>query len=221
MPRTMEPEVMDNEANAKAYARADFSKVNQDFVDRLLEAHPDLRRAPASIVDLGCGPADIPRRLALAAPRARVVAVDASERMLELGRRALKASPVAAQVKLVLGRLPDVMLPPKSFDAVISNSLVHHLPDPSVFWSSAAQLAKDGGAVYVMDLFRPESDLKAREIVETAAKDEDPILKEDFYNSLLAAFTLDEVRAQLANAGLSRLRAEYASERHWLVSGRL
>ncbi|MFQ5831030.1 MAG: SAM-dependent methyltransferase, partial [Candidatus Methylomirabilia bacterium] len=59
-----------------------------------------------------------------------------------------------------------------------------------------------------------------REIVEAAAADEDPILKEDFYHSLLAALTVDEVRAQLPG-GHARLDCRIISERHWLVSGRI
>ena len=46
------------------------------------------------------------------------------------------------------------------------------------------------------------------------------MLKEDFYNSLLAAFTPAEVEDQLAAAGLS-LEIETISDRHLLVSGRL
>jgi hypothetical protein len=71
-----------------------------------------------------------------------------------------------------------------------------------------------------MDLFRPDSPERAREIVEAAAADEDPVLRQDFLNSLLAAFTVEEVSAQLADARL-RLDGRVVSERHWLVSGRL
>jgi hypothetical protein len=71
-----------------------------------------------------------------------------------------------------------------------------------------------------MDLFRPDSPAQAREIVEAAAADENQILKQDFFNSLLAAFTVDEVRSQLA-ASLPHLDCRIISERHWLASGRL
>jgi hypothetical protein len=71
-----------------------------------------------------------------------------------------------------------------------------------------------------MDLFRPDSPERAREIVEAAAANEAHILKQDFYNSLLAAFTLDEVRAQLAST-LPQLDCRIVSERHWLASGHL
>jgi hypothetical protein len=72
----------------------------------------------------------------------------------------------------------------------------------------------------VMDLVRPDSPLEAREIVERVSAQEDPILKEDFYNSLCAAFTVDEVRAQLRVAGLS-LQVEKVTDRHMRIQGRI
>lgn len=219
IPRTLEPEVMDDPAGAEAYARADFSEVNQAFVDRFLAAFPAAARG--RVVDLGCGPADIPLRLARTAPGIRVVAADASAPMLARAREALAGAGLADRVSLVHGRVPGLPLKPGSFDAVISNSILHHLPDPAPFWAELRRLARPGAAVFVMDLFRPESPERAREIVEGAAKDEHPILKQDFYNSLLAAFTLAEVKVQLAAAELKPLRARIISDRHWLVTGTL
>jgi len=216
--RKLEPEVMDEKANAEAYAKADFSEVNQRFVDGFLAAFPQCRSS--RVLDLGCGPADIPIRLAQTARQITIVAVDASEPMLEWGRDAVQEAGLEPRVSLLLAKLPDFpSLPP--FDAVISNSLLHHLPDPGVLWDCLRSTGKPGAAIYIMDLFRPVSEERARQIVEANSSDEDPILKQDFFNSLLAAFTPDEVRAQLAAAGLSRLKLELPSDRHWLVTGRL
>jgi len=201
---------------ALAYARADFADVNQRFVDGLVSRHPALARA--RVIDLGCGPADIPLRLAAALPDARVVAIDASPAMLALGREAVRGRPL--RVGLVGARLPRLPFADRGFDAVISNSLLHHLPEPATFWSEVHRLLSPGGVVHVMDLFRPGSVDEARAIVEAAAGDEDPILKDDFFNSLLAAFTPDEVRGQLTAAGLGHLECVVVSERHVLVTGR-
>ena len=77
MPRQPEPELMDLQAEADAYARADFADVNQAFADRLVALAGHLERARA--VDLGTGPGDIPVRLARAMPGWHITAVDASE----------------------------------------------------------------------------------------------------------------------------------------------
>jgi hypothetical protein len=92
------------------------------------------------------------------------------------------------------------------------------LPDPHALWTECLRLGKPGAVLLVMDLVRPSSPLEAREIVERVASREHPLLKEDFYHSLCAAFTPGEVRAQLAAAGLA-LEVEGAGDRHWLVRG--
>lgn len=219
MRRVPEPEVMDEATQALAYARADFADVNQGFVRGLLDRYPEL--ATARLIDLGCGPADIPLRLATAAPGAFVVGVDASLPMLRLAREAIGQSLAGGRVRILCAYLPALPVADGDFDAVVSNSLLHHLPEPGLLWRAARALGRPGGVLHVMDLFRPESEAQARAIVEAAAGDAHPILKEDFFRSLLAAFTPDEVRAQLAPAGLGHLTCDVVSERHWLVSGRL
>jgi hypothetical protein len=101
----------------------------------------------------------------------------------------------------------------------VSNSLLHHMPRPEVFWSEVARLGREGAAVLVMDLHRPESVERAREIVEAYSGGEPEVLKRDFFHSLCAAFTLAEVEAQLREARLGDLHGELVSDRHWAVSG--
>lgn len=216
MQRVPEPELMEDPAQALAYARADFTDVNQGFVERFRASVPELTRG--HVLDLGCGPADIPVRLARALPGVHVTAVDGSEAMLVQAQTVVAA--VAGRVRVVRAHVPALPFRSHAFDAIISNSLVHHLSDPRAFWQEVLRLGRPGAALLVMDLFRPDSPERAREIVEAAAADEDPILKQDFYNSLLAAFTPEEVRVQLP-ARLAHLECRIVSERHWLVSARL
>lgn len=144
--------------------------------------------------------------------------MDASIPMLALGLEALRQRP--PRVSLICARLPHLPFADRGFDAVISNSLLHHLPEPAVLWRDVARLVRPGGVVHVMDLFRPRSVNEARDIVEAAAGDEDQVLRDDFFNSLLAAFTPEEVQHQLAEGGLGHLACAVVSERHLLVSGR-
>ncbi|HEV8226969.1 MAG TPA: class I SAM-dependent methyltransferase [Methylomirabilota bacterium] len=219
MDRILEPELMTDEAQTLAYAMADFEQVNQGFVDRYRASFP--KGTGGKMVDLGCGPADIPVRFARALPGYTITAVDGSEAMVHLAQRAVIAAGVTDRVQVQRARLPMLPLPLQSFDAVVSNSLVHHMPDPFVFWNELVRLGKPGATVLIMDLFRPESPARARAIVESYAAQEAPVLKEDFYNSLCAAFTLREVRSQIRTRGLGGLVCELASDRHWVVWGHL
>ncbi|WP_447603764.1 class I SAM-dependent methyltransferase [Nitrospira sp. Nam80] len=216
MERTPEPELMDDVAQAKAYAAADFSRENQDFVNLFREYFPDW--TAGHVIDLGCGPADIPIRFARSYPGAQITAVDASGPMIALAEEAVKSAGFADRIRLRCERFQQLALGEPG-DAALSNSLLHHLPNPLQFWYRLKQLVKPGSAVLVMDLLRPESTEAARALVERYAADEQPILKRDFYHSLLAAYTEDEVAAQLAEMNLSRLLIDVPDDRHWVVGG--
>jgi ubiquinone/menaquinone biosynthesis C-methylase UbiE len=140
--------------------------------------------------------------------------------MIALAAEAVRAARLEQRIRLVCARVPTRILGDHAFDAVLSKDLLHHLPDPSVLWTEVVRLGRPRAVVYVMDLVRPPSPEAARRIVDAAAGSEDPILQADFYNSLCAAFTVDEVRGQLEDAGLD-LRVTLAGERHLLASGLL
>ena len=215
MERVLEPELMDDERQSIAYARADFSSSNQFFVDGVINEFP---RPLSTAVDIGCGPGDVMIRLARALPDLRITAIDATAPMIALARAAVMTEGLSDRIELVQGYVPGVALNALSFDAVLSKDLLHHVPDPSVLWKEIARLARPGAVIYVMDLVRPSTPEEARRIVDRVAAREDPILREDFYNSLCAAFTVDELREQVAGAGLD-LEVRQASDRHALNSG--
>jgi ubiquinone/menaquinone biosynthesis C-methylase UbiE len=154
MDRILEPEIMDGEAEAAAYARADFSDSNQAYVANVVHSFP---AHLAQVVDLGCGPGDIAIRLNRAAPMTRITGVDGSRAMLAIARQALRAARLEASVSFLEGRLPGVPLPAGSFDLVLCKDMLHHLADPQVLWSEVRKLGRPGAVVCVMDLCRPRS----------------------------------------------------------------
>ena len=215
MQRTPEPELMDDSRQAEAYARADFSEPNAAFVRYFSDRFP--RFDCGSIVDLGCGPGDIALRFARRYPRCEVIGVDGAGAMLALARQTLAREPrLAARVQFKKAMLPLASFQPQ--DAVVSNSLLHHLPDPAALWTTMLAAGKPGAAVLVMDLARPRDAAAAHEIVGCYAGAEPEVLRQDFFNSLLAAFDPVEVEEQLCTAGLDMLRLAMVSDRHWLVS---
>ena len=207
---------MDDPEQALVYARADFEEENQGFIDRFREYFPEFTEG--HILDLGCGPGDIPVRFARALPSCRITGVDASEPMIGLAGVAVKQAGLADRITFRCERFQGVSLI-EPVDAVVSNSLLHHVPNPLQFWYRLRQLVKPGSPVLVMDLLRPDSPEEAQAIVDRNAAKEPEILRRDFYRSLLAAFTEDEVAAQLAEMNLSRLIVDVVDDRHWVVSG--
>ena len=218
MERVLEPELMDDPEQALAYARADFEEENQGFVDRFVEFYPEFMAGHA--LDLGCGPADIPIRLTRRLPECRITGVDGSAPMIAIGLEAIRAAGLSDRITLRCERFQDTVLPERA-NAVVSNSLLHHVPNPLQFWYAVKKLAQPGAVVLVMDLLRPESSEEAQAIVDKYAVDEPAILRRDFYNSLRASFTEDDVAAQLAEMNLTRLLIDVPDDRHWIVGGRL
>jgi ubiquinone/menaquinone biosynthesis C-methylase UbiE len=218
MKRILEPELMDDPEQALAYARADFEEENQGFVDRFRDFYPSV--SDGHVLDLGCGPGDIPIRFMRALPGCRVTGVDASPAMIRLAEEAVRNAALADRITLRCERFQSLELDEPA-DALISNSLLHHLPNPLQFWFALRRLVKPGSVVLVMDLLRPETPEEAQAIVDCYAGEEPAILRRDFYNSLLAAFTEDEVSAQLAELNLSRLIIDVPDDRHWIVGGQV
>ena len=221
MRRRPEPELMEGAEQAAAYAGADFSAPNRQFMALLAALAPEAQ-APFRALDLGCGPADIPLRLLAAYPQATCDALDGSPAMLEHAHAALAERPTLAQrCRLLLDCLPSTQLPLAHYDLILSNSLLHQLHQPQVLWQAVRASARPGALVLVMDLMRPPSAGWAEALVATYAADAPPVLRDDFRNSLFAAFEPQEVVEQLAEAGLDGLEVRVVSDRHLAVSGRL
>ena len=219
MKRVLEPELMEDEEQARAYATADFEDAHAGFVTHFRKRFRDSDVGP-TVLDLGCGPGDISIRFARAYPSCTVHGVDGSRAMLRQGETMLEAAKdVRDRVRLIHGMLPGARLPREKYDTVISNSLLHHLPDPDVLWSAVRSHATPGHAIFVMDLVRPESIEQAHGLVDQYSAGEPDVLRRDFYNSLLAAFETDEVMEQLAKADLGFLAVEKITDRHLIVFG--
>lgn len=220
MQRLLEPELMDDAAQVVAYANADFEAAHSTIVGHFQRVFPHIGTLH-TVLDLGCGPADIAIRFARMYPNSKIDAVDGSQAMLKQAQHEIECESLENQIAVHLCRLPNCKLPSKRYDAIVSNSLLHHLHEPQHLWSSVRQFATTETAIFICDLFRPASKEIANELVQQYAGNEPDILRRDFYNSLLAAFTPDEVHDQLSVANLHALHVEQISDRHMLIHGYL
>ncbi len=218
MKRIPEPELMDGPLQAQAYGKADFSEPNQLFVNTFTTRF-GCNHFSGYMVDLGCGPADIAVRLARTYHRCHVHGVDGSEPMLRIAAAQVLNASLADRITLYQCTLPRIVVPRARYDAVISNSLLHHLADPNVLWNTIKCLAMPGAPILVMDLMRPPNRREVERLVRSYAAEAPSVLARDFERSLLAAYRVDEVVEQLAEAELEYLDVGVASDRHFIVSG--
>ncbi|OGA53212.1 MAG: methyltransferase type 12, partial [Betaproteobacteria bacterium RIFCSPLOWO2_12_FULL_62_13] len=214
-----EPELMTDPEQAAAYAGADFSEPHQAFIAHFQHLFPEF--CAGCVLDLGCGAADVTIRFARTYPEARIDGVEGAVAMLELGRRAVARAALNNRIALIESRLPDASFDGRNYDAIICNSLLHHLADPNVLWQTVRMAARRGAPLLVMDLLRPQSAHATRALVKLHAADAPAILQRDFYNSLRAAYRPDEVAAQLQMTGFKQFKLSVVSDRHWIVWGKV
>ncbi len=211
--RVLEPEVMDTAEEAASYDAMDHAAVNRRFAADFLAAHGPMRGGEA--LDLGTGTALIPIEICRQDPGARILGVDLSRHMLERGEANIAAADLRGRLRLSLVDAKGIPFADGSFEAVISNSIVHHLPEPSTVLREMARLVAPGGTLFVRDLARPTSLDELEGLVRTYAGDEPERARELFAASLHAALTLDEVRAIVRTLGAPEEDVSMTSDRHW------
>ena len=216
MQRIPEPELMNEAEQAVAYANADFEEPHNHFIQLLKESVGSRLPALGRAVDLGCGAADISIRFVKSFPDYHVDALDGAAAMLAEGEKALSQSGLSDRVNLIESYIDASSLSNQNYDLIFSNSLLHHLHDPMLLWNCIKN-TKGQPLVFIMDLMRPENDEQVDFLVKEYASGEPDILQRDFRASLKAAFTPDEVKAQLVEAGLN-LNVLVVSDRHLKIS---
>ena len=219
MERVTEPELMVDDDQAVAYSDASFAEAHEAAVTRFAAAFPGF--TPRRLLDLACGPADITVRFARAYPATVIVALEGSPAMLARGVQRVEREGLSDRIGFAHRVLPDDDLSALGrFDAVVSTSSLHHFHDPAVLWAAVRETVATNACVFVQDLMRPATVDAAQALVDHYSPDEPDVLRRDFLFSLCAAFTPDEVRAQLVAAGFPDFTVEPVTDRHLVVHGR-
>jgi ubiquinone/menaquinone biosynthesis C-methylase UbiE len=214
--RVLEPEVMDSAEEARDYDAMDHSTVNRVFVADFLAAWDG--RGP--LLDVGTGTAQIPIELCRQHPPAEVVAVDLAEHMLAVGRDNVRRAGLEGRVRLQRCDAKGLPFAGGSFGGVISNSIVHHIPEPRRVIEEMVRVTAAGGLLFVRDLLRPADDRAVAALVEQYAAGANDHQRQMFADSLRAALTLEEVRALVGALGFAAASVQQTSDRHWTWTAR-
>lgn len=103
----------------------------------------------------------------------------------------------------------------RSFAAVVSNSIIHHIPEPRTVIAEAVRVTAAGGLLFFRDLLRPADRQTLDMLVDTYAAGANEHQRRMFAESLHAALSLDEVQALVAEFGFARDTVRATSDRHW------
>jgi len=147
------------------------------------------------IVDLGSGTGEYLISLSYLYPKLEIIGYDGSEEMIKLAKGNVETA--ASHVQIRHAEFKDII---DTADCVVSTNTLHHMHDPKIFWDTTRRISRQ---CLVMDLVRPESVEQAELIIQQYAEYEPQIFKDDFLNSLLAAFSEEELQEQLNGTNLS------------------
>lgn len=228
LPRTLEPEVMDTREEAVDYDAMDHAAVNTAFVVDLLDAaarldastdFQDAARPPTGL-DVGTGTAQIPIELCRRNNHCRVTAVDLAGEMLRVARENVDVAGMSDRIRLEQIDAKRTPFADASFDVVVSNSIVHHIPEPDAVFHEMVRVLAPGGLLFVRDLLRPTDVAVLEQLAETYTGNENAHQQQMFRDSLHAALTLDEVREILSRVGLPPDAASQTTDRHWTIAAK-
>lgn len=211
MQRVLEPEVMDTSEEAIEYDAMDFTEVNNAFAQQAIQLGPQ----SGLILDAGTGTARIPIIICQQCSEWKIIGIDLAQNMLLIGSKNVEQAALKTQIALELVDSKQLPYRDQQFDMVISNSLVHHLPDPLPFLREIKRVLKPYGGILIRDLIRPADEAIMNAMVDSIGTEYDEQQKMLFRDSLHAAFTLDEVNELLQKAGLEDVKVYQSSDRHW------
>ena len=216
LPRVLETEFMDTHDEAWDYDAMDHSEPNRVFVTDFLAAGP----VAGLILDLGTGTAQIPIELCRRTEDCQVLAVDAAVQMLELARYNIEIAGLIERIQLGQIDAKRLPYPDGSFAAVMSNSLIHHLPDPAPALADAVRVTAPQGVLFFRDLLRPDDDQTVQHLVATYVGRARDHQRQMFEDSLRAALCLEEVRDLVRQLGFPPETVQASSDRHWTWTAR-
>jgi ubiquinone/menaquinone biosynthesis C-methylase UbiE len=154
------------------------------------------------VLDLACGPANQLAQIAGLNPDVRFVGVDASSTMLQCAKSTLEQANIG-NVELVKGDMTRLVgIEDASLDCVTSTMSLHHLPDQAALCATLREVRrvlKPQGRFYLVDFGR----LKLLGTQRFFADDlrQSAQFTEDYFNSMRAAFSVEELSAAVAPLG--------------------
>jgi ubiquinone/menaquinone biosynthesis C-methylase UbiE len=216
--RILEPEVMDTLEEAFEYDSMDHSQVNEVFCNDFFAAR-NLTDG-VQILDVGTGTAQIPIAMCKRNIGLKITAIDLAESMLTLGNKNIQTARLEDSITLVQVDSKKMPYSDESFDQVISNSIIHHIPNPLECFKEMIRVTKKDGLLFIRDLLRPFSMVELHNIVNLHAGDATPKQKQLFTDSLHASLSLTEVREMVKLFGFDACTVIQSSNRHWTFTAR-
>jgi len=188
--RIPEPELMQDLQQCMQYNL--MHRVEPEIITTWLQTYHDtVNITQGTVVDLGTGTANLIIALLNLYPDLTAVCYEASEMMCEIARYNVLSHGLEDRITVIHD---DLYTATGTYDLAKSTRALHHVRDTAQFWELIAALSPN---FMVCDIERPYSE-------DLIPSDADM----DFQNSLRAAYTVSEIREQIADLPYEVIRTE-------------
>ena len=130
--------------------------LNIDKVWRRKTAKVVAKHHPTDILDLATGTADLAIALAKRNPQAKIIGMDISEKMLEIGMEKVRKKGLENQIELRLGDAAALPFEDNSFDAVTVAFGVRNFENMKQGLSEIHRVLKPSGMAFILEFSMPE-----------------------------------------------------------------
>jgi demethylmenaquinone methyltransferase/2-methoxy-6-polyprenyl-1,4-benzoquinol methylase len=141
-----------------------------DLLNRLMSFGVDQRwrnktvdalelKSGARVLDLATGTADLALKVLQRHPDVKVVGVDPSEGMLEVGRRKVAAKGLTRVCELKVGDAQQLPFEDNSFDGLCMAFGIRNVPDRARALREMARVVKPDGRIAILELSEPRGGL--------------------------------------------------------------
>lgn len=211
LPRLLDLELLDSLSQAVDYNLLDHAAGNQAFVDDLLAAG----EFHGQILDLGTGTALIPIELVRRHPDCYVMAVDRSTSMLDIARYNVDIAMATDRVQLDHADAERLPYEDQRFSAIISNAMLHALPEPLMALKESLRVTAPGGLLFFRDFCRPQDTAALEQRVQIWAGHLPQTQQQRLGECLCAALTVDEMRRMVQELGFPDESVTSTNDRFW------
>jgi ubiquinone/menaquinone biosynthesis C-methylase UbiE len=103
------------------------------------------------LLDLGTGPGYLPIEIARQSPKIRIVGMDLTRRLIEMGRARAAEAHLSHRIWFQAGDAARIPFRDVAFDMVISTGMLHSLKHPVKVIQEMVRVLKTGGEAWIFD----------------------------------------------------------------------
>ena len=186
MNRILEPELMIDIDQCQAFDQAHSRQRELACLQLLFK----LCTPKGVAIDVGCGSGTYADLLKQKFVFERIDAIDGSACMIDLAKHKYGHQRDINWINQTLATVKN------RYDFIFCMDSLHHMPTLDTLFAS--RIMTTGTEIFVMDHVRPNGVDQARDLVNKFAMIDNQTYRDDFFNSLCAAYTKTEVTSYLA-----------------------